>query len=156
MNDPLAWCSSSWCLQKTTFFGHFFLLAWVFELVGVRATVEKRVGVYGFSIERARLAGETSLRLKCIRLQHRTCKTSRKHFASLVTLKKCLPIGNFDFFFFKNYTSRFKSLFTSKTEFRLFETSYPEFHDFPISRRILYQLSQNLKRCSLASRSITS
>ena len=30
-------------MQKTTFFGYSFLLAWVFELVGVRATVEKFV-----------------------------------------------------------------------------------------------------------------
>ena len=29
-------------MQKTIVLGYFFLLAWVFELVGVRATVEKR------------------------------------------------------------------------------------------------------------------
>ena len=38
-------------------------------------------------------------RLMCTRLQHRTCKTSRGHFASLVVSKKVPAIyGDFDFF----------------------------------------------------------
>ena len=47
------------------------------------------LGAQGFSTERARLAGGIHFtRLRCTRLQHRTCKTSRGHFASLVVSKK--------------------------------------------------------------------
>ena len=62
------------------------------------------------STERARLAGALRFarghyhslkctRLRYTRLQHRTCKTSRGHFAFLVVSKKVPAInGDFDFF----------------------------------------------------------
>ena len=41
-----------------------------------------------------------SLIIRCTRLQHRTCKTSRGHFAFLVVSKKVpATYGDFDFFF---------------------------------------------------------
>ena len=71
----------------------------------------RRLHAHGFSTERARLA--EALRFargfKCTRLQHRTCKTSRGHFASLVVPKKCLLPPRILIFFFKK-KSRFWKL----------------------------------------------